>query len=840
MMVCQMSDFLRLAQGDAGTNVFVYRPSDGYCWCKYLDPTQRPSPAQDRVFGRHGGLCTTRPGYDIVGSNSALSPYRNMEDAASCCAQCRSIGGTNAYVWQPSTLNCWCKTVDPAAVSTAAVDRTVGRYALINNTIGTCVEAPEFQNLNFQCANGRYIQEISFASYGTPSGCPNPTINTQCHSNNSLTAIREACVGRQMCSIPVNNDFIGDPCPTVLKHMTVVFRCADGVGIPMTTGVPPPANGDLYDCHYISSRGYSYDLSRLRRDSADYVLHDTENNYDFYVNLCRNMVNTSYCGGGEMGMCQVGDFGHAVLGRRPVQFSDIGSAGTGVVLTLQGGDAGRKTQITFRCDNSVGSGLPSYINEAPQLQYNFEWRTSAACATGTPCRDVQDGYDITGSDSPNSPHQLGSTGTYSRCCAACQADEGTNVFVYRPSDGFCWCKYLDPTQRPSPAADRVFGRHGGVCTKREGYGIEGVNSAMSPYMGVIDAPSCCSQCRSIIGTNAYVWQSTTRNCWCKTVDPAQLSIVQADRTVGRYAMITSDFATCLEGGENEQMTLQCANNRHITSIDFASYGMPSPCPSPVAQATCDAAGAKQIIESQCLKQQRCTLTVDNNIAGDPCPNVLKHLTVIYRCADNNGQSSPPMYRASFVIRLNATFETFDTINFINRLATFIGFPRGNIEVLSIKRGSVIVYFALVHIEPEVRRAEQVLTNAWSRGHISTNLTMVVLDYKVTRSASPSGAIDPVSDNKPAGPRLSGGAIAGIIIGVVVLVAIVVVLAFFIVSSKNKKYILKEVDSESANRRADAGMTPTNSVGLFDMNATARQNSNGAVELDNEFRDLRQQ
>jgi len=137
------------------------------------------------------------------------------------------------------------------------------------------------------------------------------------------------------------------------------------------------------------------------------------------------------------------------------------------VLTIQGGDDGRNVSMSLLCDNSVvGVGLPQYINESPMLTYNFQWRSPYACAVGNPCGDVQTEHDIVGSDSPSSPHLLGAGAISDQCCAACKLDEGTNVFVFQPSNGNCWCKYLDPTVQPTDANDRVFGRHGGVCSKR--------------------------------------------------------------------------------------------------------------------------------------------------------------------------------------------------------------------------------------------------------------------------------------------------------------------------------------------------------------------------------------
>ncbi|KAJ6360627.1 hypothetical protein OIU77_004609 [Salix suchowensis] len=77
------------------------------------------------------------------------------------------------------------------------------------------------------CPSKSKISRISFASYGTPLGsCTSTLALGTCHSQNSRTAVEEACLGKMKCSIAVSDRrFGGDPCPTKPKSLMVVAEC---------------------------------------------------------------------------------------------------------------------------------------------------------------------------------------------------------------------------------------------------------------------------------------------------------------------------------------------------------------------------------------------------------------------------------------------------------------------------------------------------------------------------------------------------------------------------------------------------------------------------------------
>ncbi|WOK97445.1 beta-galactosidase 15 isoform X1 [Canna indica] len=87
--------------------------------------------------------------------------------------------------------------------------------------------APEMQ---LRCDEGHIISDITFASYGTPTGsCQTFSLGT-CHAPSSLSVVTEACQGRNNCTISVSNLTFGDPCRGVVKALVVEAKCASITG----------------------------------------------------------------------------------------------------------------------------------------------------------------------------------------------------------------------------------------------------------------------------------------------------------------------------------------------------------------------------------------------------------------------------------------------------------------------------------------------------------------------------------------------------------------------------------------------------------------------------------
>ncbi|PON52017.1 Glycoside hydrolase [Parasponia andersonii] len=77
--------------------------------------------------------------------------------------------------------------------------------------------------IHLQCEPGTTISSIKFASFGTPYGTCGSFQQGTCHAANS----RDACTGLESCAVGISSSNFGtDPCPGVLKRLTVEALCS--------------------------------------------------------------------------------------------------------------------------------------------------------------------------------------------------------------------------------------------------------------------------------------------------------------------------------------------------------------------------------------------------------------------------------------------------------------------------------------------------------------------------------------------------------------------------------------------------------------------------------------
>ena len=103
---------------------------------------------------------------------------------------------------------------------------------------------------DLDCGDGNIIADITFASYGTPSGTCDKTAvkaagesfnfatSKRCHSAVSVGVVEATCIGKTKCSVNAHNsqdqsdaqgsavDRFNDPCRGVRKRLLVEFTCA--------------------------------------------------------------------------------------------------------------------------------------------------------------------------------------------------------------------------------------------------------------------------------------------------------------------------------------------------------------------------------------------------------------------------------------------------------------------------------------------------------------------------------------------------------------------------------------------------------------------------------------
>ncbi|XP_057978440.1 beta-galactosidase 1 [Malania oleifera] len=80
---------------------------------------------------------------------------------------------------------------------------------------------------HLSCAPGQKISSIKFASFGTPEGACGSFREGSCHAHKSYDAFEKNCIGQNSCSVAVAPEvFGGDPCPNVMKKLSVEAICS--------------------------------------------------------------------------------------------------------------------------------------------------------------------------------------------------------------------------------------------------------------------------------------------------------------------------------------------------------------------------------------------------------------------------------------------------------------------------------------------------------------------------------------------------------------------------------------------------------------------------------------
>ncbi|GMP31842.1 hypothetical protein CsSME_00005895 [Camellia sinensis var. sinensis] len=169
------------------------------------------------------------------------------------------------------------------------------------------------------------------------------------------------------------------------------------------------------------------------------------------------------------------------------------------------------------------------------------------------------------------------------------------------------------------------------------------------YSGVFKPPKCQLGC----GEPTQRWYHVPRS-WLKPTqnllvlfeelggDPTKISLVKRSVTtvcadIPEYHPMIKNWHIESYGKTQEfhkpKVHLHCGPGQFISSIKFASFGTPLGTCGSFQQGTCHASTSYSILEKKCVGQQRCSVAISNtNFGQDPCPNVLKRLTVEAVCS----------------------------------------------------------------------------------------------------------------------------------------------------------------------------------------------------------------
>ncbi|XP_027914317.1 beta-galactosidase 3 [Vigna unguiculata] len=168
------------------------------------------------------------------------------------------------------------------------------------------------------------------------------------------------------------------------------------------------------------------------------------------------------------------------------------------------------------------------------------------------------------------------------------------------------------------------------------------------YAGTFRPPKCQVGC----GKPTQRWYHVPRS-WLKPNhnllvvfeelggEPSKISI--AKRSVSSVCADVSEYHPNVRNwhlesyGKSEEfhppkVHLHCSPGQSISSIKFASFGTPLGTCGNYEQGVCHSPSSYSILEKKCIGKARCTVTVSNsNFGHDPCPNVLKRLSVEAVC-----------------------------------------------------------------------------------------------------------------------------------------------------------------------------------------------------------------
>jgi hypothetical protein len=123
-----------------------------------------------------------------------------------------------------------------------------------------CGTGDENDGVTLTCPSGQVIDDVVFASYGTPSGSCGSFAAGACNATESVTIVKTQCLGRATCTVPASNDLFGDPCNKTVKRLAIEVTCVPGSGAGGAGG--GPANGCPFSGHV------SYTLVRAANPTA--------------------------------------------------------------------------------------------------------------------------------------------------------------------------------------------------------------------------------------------------------------------------------------------------------------------------------------------------------------------------------------------------------------------------------------------------------------------------------------------------------------------------------------------------------------------------------------------
>ncbi|EQC33110.1 hypothetical protein SDRG_09098 [Saprolegnia diclina VS20] len=99
-------------------------------------------------------------------------------------------------------------------------------------------------------------------------------------------------------------------------------------------------------------------------------------------------------------------------------------------------------------------------------------------------------------------------------------------------------------------------------------------------------------------------------------------------TVTAECTAAPTYQTWAYVAEHETLNLKCANGYVISSVDYASYGLPT---AGYTNGWCHASSSASVLTQLCVGQGSCAVPAQNALFVDPCVGVVKALAAKVTC-----------------------------------------------------------------------------------------------------------------------------------------------------------------------------------------------------------------
>jgi hypothetical protein len=144
-----------------------------------------------------------------------------------------------------SSLSAQSRSVSTSSCETDIQSATVWIKSHVNTDSVVCGEAYSGDILQIECPHSQQVSEITFASFGTPTGeCGSFALESSCHSTSTQEIVQNECIGKQKCAISASTSTFGNPCNSIEKRLLVSAKCTPSCGIDVCYNKDPDAFPD--------------------------------------------------------------------------------------------------------------------------------------------------------------------------------------------------------------------------------------------------------------------------------------------------------------------------------------------------------------------------------------------------------------------------------------------------------------------------------------------------------------------------------------------------------------------------------------------------------------------